>query len=116
MLAQSARQKGIVIRTENSVKACHLLGDPTRLQQALLNYAANALKFTEHGHITLRVGEAARSQGSMTLRFEVEDTGIGIAADTLPNCSRPSSRPTTRPRAAMAAPGSAWRSPGKLPS
>ena len=84
MLAQSARQKGIVIRTENSVKACHLLGDPTRLQQALLNYAANALKFTEHGHITLRVGEAARSQGSMTLRFEVEDTGVGIAADTLP--------------------------------
>lgn len=84
MLAQSARQKSIVIRTENSVKACHLLGDPIRLQQALLNYAANALKFTEHGHITLRVGEAARSQGSMTLRFEVEDTGVGIAADTLP--------------------------------
>jgi CheY-like chemotaxis protein len=61
-----------------------LLGDPTRLQQALLNYAANALKFTERGHITLRVKEESQNEETFTLRFEVEDTGMGIAPEAVP--------------------------------
>ena len=84
MLAPSARAKGIAIHTENSVGARSLLGDATRLQQALLNYAGNALKFTERGRITLRVREEARSRDGVTLRFEVEDTGVGIAPGILP--------------------------------
>ena len=84
MLAPSARAKGIAIHTENSVGARSLLGDATRLLQALLNYAGNALKFTERGRITLRVREEARSQDGVTLRFEVEDTGVGIAPGILP--------------------------------
>ncbi|MCB4361872.1 PAS domain S-box protein [Quatrionicoccus australiensis] len=60
-----------------------LSGDAGRLQQALLNYAANALKFTESGSVTLRVGLDEESPSDVLLRFEVEDTGIGIAPEVL---------------------------------
>ena len=84
MLTPKARAKGITINLESSALETPLVGDPTRLQQALLNYAGNALKFTEQGHITLRVREEAQTATSVTLRFEVEDTGIGVAPGVLP--------------------------------
>jgi len=59
------------------------LGDGTRIRQALLNYAANAVKFTERGTITLRALLTREDTSTATLRFEVEDTGIGIEPDTL---------------------------------
>ena len=55
-----------------------LLGDPTRLQQALLNYVTNAVKFTAAGTVTLRALLVAEDDDSVLVRFEVEDTGIGI--------------------------------------
>ena len=58
-----------------------LRGDPTRLQQALLNYATNAVKFTHEGSITLRASASEEDENSVLLRFEVEDTGIGIAPE-----------------------------------
>ncbi|HEX4599614.1 MAG TPA: response regulator, partial [Burkholderiaceae bacterium] len=61
-----------------------LLGDPTRLQQALLNYASNAVKFTEAGGATLRVKRIDQDPQSVLLRFEVQDTGIGIEPEALP--------------------------------
>ncbi len=61
-----------------------LRGDPTRLTQALLNYAANAVKFTETGAITLRVVALETSETDLLLRFEVRDSGIGIPAEALP--------------------------------
>lgn len=51
--------------------------DPVRLRQALFNLAGNAVKFTETGHVVVR----CRRTTAGLLRFEVEDTGIGIAAD-----------------------------------
>ena len=66
--------------------------DETRLRQVLLNLLDNAVKFTEKGYVKLRilqpaVGQSAESQGEPTpqalIRFEVEDTGIGIASDQL---------------------------------
>ncbi len=81
MLGQKARDKGLRFNIETAALSYHLRGDPTRLQQALLNYAANALKFTERGHITLRVTQEAETDDTATLRFEVEDTGIGIAPE-----------------------------------
>ena len=60
-----------------------LRGDPTRLQQALLNYATNAVKFTDTGAITLAARMLMESDDSVLIRFEVRDTGIGIAADAL---------------------------------
>ena len=81
MLGQKARSKGLRLQIETVSLPHNLHGDPTRLQQALLNYAGNALKFTESGHITLRVKEEAQTDGTATLRFEVEDSGIGIAPE-----------------------------------
>ncbi|MFZ5549559.1 MAG: ATP-binding protein [Pseudomonadota bacterium] len=64
-----------------------LVGDPTRLEQILLNLTGNALKFTARGSITLRVRQlpdsdaGASDDGTVRLRFEVVDTGIGIAVE-----------------------------------
>ncbi len=76
--------KGLCFNTEITSLHHKLRGDPTRLQQALLNYAANAIKFTEQGHITVRVTQESETDEIATLRFEVEDTGIGIASEALP--------------------------------
>ena len=84
ILSQRARDKGLSIRVATEVLPPHLHGDPTRLKQALLNYASNAIKFTEQGGITLRVRADAETDATATLRFEVEDTGIGIPAEALP--------------------------------
>ncbi len=81
MLGQKARDKGLGFNTETAALPHHLRGDATRLQQALLNFAANAIKFTEQGHITLRVTQDAETDDTATLRFTVEDTGIGIAPE-----------------------------------
>ncbi len=83
MLGQKAQDKGLRFNIETTSLPRNLHGDPTRLQQALLNYASNAIKFTETGHITLRVKEEAQTDTTATLRFEVEDTGIGIAPEVL---------------------------------
>ncbi len=58
-----------------------LVGDPDRLRQVLLNLIGNAMKFTESGSIAVRVRPESEAPGSMTLSFEVTDTGIGIPAD-----------------------------------
>ncbi|WP_420009498.1 PAS domain S-box protein [Xanthomonas sacchari] len=58
-----------------------VIGDALRLQQVLINLAGNALKFTEHGHVRLRVELLQRQAQAVTLRMIVEDTGIGISAE-----------------------------------
>jgi PAS domain S-box-containing protein len=60
-----------------------LRGDPTRLTQAVLNYVGNAVKFTAAGNITLRARLLEESGDNLLIRIEVEDTGIGIAADDM---------------------------------
>ncbi|MCA9554344.1 MAG: hypothetical protein KC933_30190 [Myxococcales bacterium] len=83
-----------------------VLGDRGRLRQVLLNLLSNAVKFTHTGSITLRVSPRPKEN----LRFEVEDSGIGISPASTTWCSSPSPRPTPRPPVATAAPGSASRS------
>jgi signal transduction histidine kinase/DNA-binding response OmpR family regulator len=58
-----------------------LVGDGGRLRQVLLNLISNALKFTERGGIVVQIAQLAGSDGRVSLRFSVTDTGIGIAAD-----------------------------------
>jgi hypothetical protein len=84
MLHERAQAKHLRLTTTAGEIPPHLLGDTTRLQQALLNYANNAIKFTESGSVNLRIRCVAEDAGSAVLRFEVSDTGIGIAPDILP--------------------------------
>lgn len=58
-----------------------LNGDPTRLRQVLLNYAANAVKFTAEGQVVIRADLVEDRSEVLVVRFSVADTGIGIAAD-----------------------------------
>jgi PAS domain S-box-containing protein len=55
-----------------------LMGDSTRLAQALLNYLSNAVKFTERGRVNVRISKSEETTTSLLVRFEVTDTGIGI--------------------------------------
>jgi two-component system sensor histidine kinase/response regulator len=83
ILGERARAKGIRLLIESAKLPHHLLGDPTRLQQALLNYASNAVKFTEKGSITLRAELQGETSDAAMLRFEVRDSGIGIEPEAL---------------------------------
>lgn len=55
------------------------MGDPTRITQVISNLLANAIKFTKKGWVELRLSKLGSEAGDMTIRIEVEDTGIGIA-------------------------------------
>lgn len=81
MVQDSARQKSLQLHTDLAPMPPGLVGDETRLRQALLNFAGNAIKFTDAGSVTLRAMALADSEDSTLLRLEVQDTGPGIAID-----------------------------------
>ncbi|HEX8963142.1 MAG TPA: ATP-binding protein, partial [Rhodocyclaceae bacterium] len=85
MISDQARAKGIEVVVEVGALPHRLVGDPTRLRQALLNYASNAVKFTEQGTVTLRANLQQEDAAGCLVRFEVADTGIGIPPEVLPN-------------------------------
>ena len=89
MLMTRAGEKNLAIRVEATALPSGLLGDETRLKQALLNYANNAIKFTERGSVTLRCRVVDDSAALVELRFEVADTGIGIATESLSRLFHP---------------------------
>ncbi|WP_305073481.1 PAS domain S-box protein [Propionivibrio sp.] len=74
-----AEDKGLelIVRVDENVPP-YLLGDPLRIGQVLINYANNAVKFTESGEVTLGVSVVEASAEEVVLRFSVSDTGIGI--------------------------------------
>ena len=84
MTMTRARSKRLRVHREVGELPQALVGDATRLQQALLNYASNAVKFTEAGSITMRVNVADETARDALIRFEVADTGIGIAPEVQP--------------------------------
>ena len=80
LVLDKARAKGLEVLIDNERGLARILrGDPTRLTQALLNYAGNAVKFTERGSITLRARIIEETDLTVMVRFEVRDTGVGIA-------------------------------------
>ncbi len=90
------KQLDLVYRIEPGVPAV-LAGDPTRLQQVLSNLIGNAVKFTERGEVLVRVrplppGFPGAAGATPAVLFEVHDTGIGIAPDTLATLFQPFSQ------------------------
>jgi len=84
LLNDRASAKDIRVSTQVSLPAARLQGDPTRLQQALINYVGNAIKFTNQGDIRIQITTEAEGDHDCLIRFAVTDSGIGIAADVLP--------------------------------
>ena len=84
ILIDRAQAKGLQLKVERGNFPPGLRGDPTRLQQALLNYATNAIKFTEKGNVTVRAFPQEETADALVVRFEVQDSGIGIPPETLP--------------------------------
>ena len=83
MVSESARAKGLTMEVDGDDVPLWLRGDPTRLRQALLNYVGNAIKFTENGTLWLRAKLLDETEEGLLVRFEVQDTGVGIAPDKL---------------------------------
>lgn len=81
----------VVLDIPYSLDALYVRTDPTRLRQVLLNLLSNAVKFTSKGTVTLRLREFYR-HGKLMLRFEVEDTGIGIDEAGLAKLFKPFSQ------------------------
>ena len=88
MMDDRARQKGIALRLmlDGDVPE-EISTDPTRLRQVLINLLGNALKFTEHGAVTMTVRRPAGAGSE--LAFEIADTGIGMSPEQLSRLYRP---------------------------
>jgi two-component system sensor histidine kinase/response regulator len=79
MLAERAQSKGIELASEIAPDvATHLKGDPGRLRQILVNLVSNAIKFTSGGEVVVRIVQESGIDERITLRFLVQDTGVGI--------------------------------------
>ncbi len=101
LMEVQARAKGLsIIEQRSDELAGYYRGDPLRIRQILLNLLSNAIKFTEQGEIHVRVsrmpaggnGTAGRKpvpEGSGLIRFEVEDTGVGVAQDKIEHIFEP---------------------------
>ncbi len=81
MIGEAAKNKGLAVLVDYDNAPLWLRGDPVRLRQGLLNYAGNAIKFTERGSIVLRARLEAEDGDLLRIRFEVGDTGPGIAPE-----------------------------------
>jgi signal transduction histidine kinase/CheY-like chemotaxis protein len=81
-LALRAHQKGLELLCDIHPDVPeHLVGDGNRLRQIVVNLVGNAIKFTEHGEVVIRVEPDSAADGEVWLRFSVSDSGIGIPTD-----------------------------------
>jgi len=93
LLTKRADEVGVALTTTVAPAVpLTLQGDPTRLRQILLNLVGNALKFTSQGVVAVRVAVASHDDVNWCLRFEVNDTGVGIAPEVLERLFKPFSQ------------------------
>lgn len=86
----AAKQLPLLYQADPQLEARQFIGDPMRLTQILINLVGNAIKFTTQGQVAVTVREQpAKGAGSTCLRFEVRDTGIGIAKENLQRIFEP---------------------------
>lgn len=84
LLVPRACEAGIEVLLIADAEPPLVLADPARLRQVLTNLLGNAIKFTQKGEIYIRIEPAGGDPASGSVRFSVTDTGIGVAADVLP--------------------------------
>jgi len=89
VIRDQAIGKGLRVSIENGNLPPHLLGDATRLRQVLINFAGNALKFTDHGSISLSGTVMSHEETSVICRFAITDTGIGIRPEDIARLFNP---------------------------
>jgi light-regulated signal transduction histidine kinase (bacteriophytochrome) len=84
LMGAAAQAKGLTLRLEeNNPVDGWLNGDALRIEQVMINLVGNALKFTEQGGVTIRVAPVTVTEDAVRLRFEIEDTGIGLSPDVV---------------------------------
>ncbi|ACB34855.1 multi-sensor hybrid histidine kinase [Leptothrix cholodnii SP-6] len=83
LVGERARAKGLELVLDSHRLPTSLRGDPTRLSQALVNLLSNAVKFTEQGSVVVRAEIVHEDPDGLTVRFEVDDTGIGMAPEQI---------------------------------
>ena len=97
LISHEALAKGVELTaTIDPALPWSISGDPGRLRQVLLNLCGNALKFTDHGHITLRLSQIETVQGSQ-LMCGVEDSGMGISQGQMGRLFKPFSQGDSSP-------------------
>ena len=79
----AAKHLKLIVDIDPQLIDLPLIGDPLRLTQILLNYLTNAIKFTHQGQITLRTKIENELADSLMLKFEIQDTGMGMTEDQL---------------------------------
>ncbi|MDQ8184833.1 response regulator [Pelagicoccus sp. SDUM812002] len=80
LLSPAAEDKGVELAVKFENDFCPaVLGDPGRIRQVITNIASNAVKFTETGHVFIRIG--MENENEKLIRVEIEDTGIGISPE-----------------------------------
>jgi two-component system sensor histidine kinase/response regulator len=89
VLREQIQAKGLNVEIDSTDVPVWLSGDLTRLRQALLNYVSNAVKFSEKGTITVRIVNLEEESERLLIRFEVQDTGIGVRPDKLGDLFQP---------------------------
>ena len=84
MVAEPAAKKGLEVHWSSAGLPAQLVGDPTRLSQALVNLVGNAVKFTECGRVDVTAhAEGPAGGDTLLVRFDVRDTGIGIPGERM---------------------------------
>lgn len=93
MASASARNKDLEVlyQIDDQIPET-IIGDPTRIQQILLNYGTNAVKFTEKGKIEFNVDLLENNKNDLALKFSVKDTGTGISDEKLSILFKPFSQ------------------------
>lgn len=79
-LRAEEKQIGLRVSVDDDIPK-HLIGDPTRINQVLINLAGNAVKFTEQGYVEVKATMQKHDRNKIWVRFDVTDTGIGISSE-----------------------------------
>ncbi|RRS30896.1 MAG: hypothetical protein P794_05175 [Epsilonproteobacteria bacterium (ex Lamellibrachia satsuma)] len=86
------KNKNVVFKAEVDFFPKKVLGDAQRFIEIIMNLLSNAIKYTDHGFVHLKVRKIQESEESVEIRFEIEDSGMGMTAEELKNMFAPFSR------------------------